>query len=118
MQEVLKFLELRLAAPPVLADNWKAAIRYLAKVLIYPPGKEYRRRIPAAFAPQDFGALLSELEPPLAIPAICISVFHFLSPQKNKFLYSFFNRAATHNSGILIIGLYVQKKQWETKKNL
>jgi hypothetical protein len=76
-------LEFRLAAPPILADNWKAAIRHITKVLIYPPDKEYRRWIPAALAPQNLWPLLSKLAPPLAILAICISVFHFLSPKRN-----------------------------------
>ncbi len=76
-------LKFRLAAPPVLAGNRKAAIRYLTKVLIYPPGKKYRRRIPAAFTPQHLCPLLCKLTPPLAILAKCISVFHFLFPKRN-----------------------------------
>jgi len=73
-------LEFRLAAPPVLGGNRKTAIRHLAEGLIYPSGEKYRRRAPATLTLLHLRPVFSKLTPPFAIPAICISVFHFLSP--------------------------------------
>jgi hypothetical protein len=73
-------LEFRLAAPPVLGGNRKTAIRHLTEGLIYTPREKYRRRISATLTLLHLCPVLSKLTPPLAIPAICISVFHFLSP--------------------------------------
>ena len=73
-------LEFRLATPPILGGNRKTAIRHLAEGLIYPSGEKYRRRIPATLTLLHLCPILSKPTPPLAIPAIGISVFHFLSP--------------------------------------
>ena len=88
-------LKFRLAAPPVPTSNRKTAIRHITKVLIYPPGKEYRRRIPAAFTTQHLCPLLCKLTPPLAILAKCISVFHFLSPKRNLTILIFQSSSKT-----------------------
>jgi hypothetical protein len=73
-------LKFRFAAPPVVSGNRKTAIRHLAEGLVHPSGEKYRRRIPATLALLHLRPVFTKLTPPLAILAICISVFHFLSP--------------------------------------
>jgi hypothetical protein len=67
-------------APPVLAGNRETAVRHLAECIVYPACKKHRRREPATFALFGLFPVLSKPTPPLALPAVCISVFHSFSP--------------------------------------
>jgi hypothetical protein len=80
--------EVPFPAPPVLVGHWETVVRHLAERVVNPACKKYRRREPATFTLLRFFSLLSEPAPPFALPAICISVFHFFSPSYTRLRYN------------------------------
>ena len=72
-------LKMPFPAPPVIVSHRKAVVRYLAESVVDSARKKHRWRVSAAFTLLGLYPLLWQRAPPLALPAICISVFHFYS---------------------------------------
>jgi hypothetical protein len=73
-------LKMRLSAPAIIGGYRETAFRHLGERVVHPACKKHRRRIPATLPLLRLGALLTEPVPPFAIPAVRVSVLHFLFP--------------------------------------